>query len=57
MPERGREALIQKFGSPDYRALSGEMRKTFVKVISLDLTDRLEQIKAPTLLYWGAQDT
>ena len=57
LPERGREALVQTFGSPDYRALSPEMRKTFVKVISLDLTDRLEQIKAPTLLYWGAQDT
>lgn len=57
LPERGREALVQTFGSPDYRALSPEMRKTFVKVISLDLTDRLEQIKAPTLLYWGTQDT
>ena len=33
------------------------MRQTFNKVISLDLTDRLEKIKAPTLLYWGAQDT
>ena len=57
LPERGREALVQRFGSPDYRALSPEMRRTFVKVISLDLSDCLERIKAPTLLYWGAQDT
>ena len=57
LPGRGREALVQRFGSPDYRALDPEMRKTFVKVISLDLTDRLEAIKAPTLLFWGAQDT
>ena len=57
LPDKGREALVQKFGSPDYRALSPEMRQTFNKVISLDLTDRLEKIKAPTLLYWGAQDT
>ena len=57
LPERGREALVQKFGSADYRALDPEMRKTFVKVISLDLSDRLGEIKAPTLLYWGAQDT
>ena len=57
LPEKGREALIQKFGSPDYRALTPQMRKTFNQVISLDLTDRLEMIKAPTLLYWGAQDT
>lgn len=57
LPDKGREALVQRFGSTDYKALSPEMRKTFVKVISLDLTDRLERIKAPTLLYWGAQDT
>ena len=57
LPDRGREALVQRFGSEDYKALDPEMRKTFVKVISLDLTDRLEEIKAPTLLYWGAKDT
>lgn len=57
LPQKGREALVQKFGSPDYRALSPEMRKTFNRVIALDLTDRLEQVQAPTLLYWGAQDT
>lgn len=57
LPERGREALVQRFGSEDYRALDPEMRKTFNKVISLDLTDRLSDIKAPTLLFWGAQDT
>lgn len=57
LPDKGREALVQKFGSPDYRALTPEMRKTFNKVITLDLTDRLEKIQASTLLYWGAQDT
>ncbi len=57
LPGKGREALIQQFGSPDYRALSPEMRKTFNKVITLDLSDRLELVKAPTLLYWGANDT
>ena len=57
LPEKGREALVQRFGSSDYRALTPEMRKTFNRVISLDLTDQLEKIQAPTLLYWGAQDT
>ena len=57
LPDKGREALVQKFGSPDYRALTPEMRKTFNKVIALDLTDRFERIQASTLLYWGAQDT
>ncbi|MBP3655362.1 MAG: alpha/beta hydrolase [Clostridia bacterium] len=57
LPGRGREALVQRFGSPDYKALTPEMRQTFNKVISLDLSDRLAEVKAPTLLYWGAQDT
>ena len=57
LPAKGREALIQKFGSPDYRVLSEDMRRTFNLVINLDLSDRLPLIKAPTLLYWGAQDT
>ena len=33
------------------------MRKTFVKVISEDLFPLLAQIKAPTLLIWGSDDT
>ncbi len=57
LPKKGREALVQKFGSPDYRVLTPEMRMTFSRVVTLDLTDRLEHIKAPTLLYWGANDT
>lgn len=57
LPDKGREALVQKFGSADYKALTPEMRKTFNKVISLDLSDRLADIKAPTLLFWGAEDT
>lgn len=57
LPEKGREALIQKFGSPDYRALTPEMRKTFNQVIALDLTDRLPLVKAETLLFWGEEDT
>lgn len=57
LPEKGREALVQKFGSSDYKALSPEMRKTFNLVITQDLTDELPRIKASTLLYWGEQDT
>ncbi len=57
LPDKGREALVQRFGSADYKALTPDMRQTFNRVITLDLTDRLSEIKAPTLLYWGAQDT
>ncbi|MBR2942929.1 MAG: alpha/beta hydrolase [Clostridia bacterium] len=57
LPEKGREALVQKFGSADYRALSPEMRKTFNLVIAQDLTGELHKIRASTLLFWGAADT
>ena len=57
LPEKGREALIQKFGSADYRALTPEMRKTFNLVINQDLTEHLEKIRASTLLFWGKEDT
>lgn len=52
-----REALIQRFGSVDYRVLSDNMRQTFNKVIHQDLTYTLEKIEAPTLLVWGENDT
>ena len=52
-----REKLRRKYGSADYNRLDEEMRKTFVKVINLDLTDRYEKIRQSTLLIWGDQDT
>ncbi len=55
--EKAEEKLRQKYGSPDYNALDPEMRKTFVKVISLDLSDRLAAVRQPTLLIWGDRDT
>lgn len=51
------EKLVQKYGSPDYKRLNPEMRKTFVKVINQDLSEYLPQIKASTLLIWGGNDT
>ena len=51
------EALIQKYGSKDYAALSPEMRKTFVKVVNYDQSEKLCRIKNSTLLVWGDQDT
>lgn len=52
-----REALVQRFGSADYRALTPFMRQTFNRVIGQDLTPCLAKIKAPTLLVWGENDT
>ena len=55
--ETWEDRLRKKYGSRDYNALDEEMRKTFVKVISLDLTDRYERFRASTLLIWGDRDT
>lgn len=52
-----RSRLQERFGSADYKALSPEMRKTFSRVINQDLTPYLNRIAAPTLLFWGDQDT
>lgn len=57
LPDALNEVYVQHFGSPDYRALDAEMRKTFVKVINQDLSECLPAIKSPTLLYWGEKDT
>ncbi len=46
-----------KSGSADYKALSGTMRGTFVRVVNEDLRRFLPLIKAPTLLVWGDMDT
>lgn len=51
------DKLRTKYGSADYNALDEEMRKTFVKVISQDLSEYLPKIKAPTLLVFGENDT
>ena len=55
--ERLTESLRQRYGSADYKALDPEMRKTFVKVIGLDLEDRYPRIRQSTLLIWGDRDT
>ncbi|MDR0896732.1 MAG: alpha/beta hydrolase [Oscillospiraceae bacterium] len=57
LPERLLEKLRQRYGSPDYRALDAQMRKTFVKVVGFDIEPYLPKVKAPTLLVWGDADT
>lgn len=50
------EKFYRRHGSEDYRNTSGVMRKTIVKVVNEDFTDRLPHIQAPTLLFWGSLD-
>lgn len=43
-------------GSTDYRNASPIMREILVGHVNLDITERVKQIKAPTLLVWGTMD-
>lgn len=45
------------FGSADYNAAPPVMRQTLVKLIHEDLTEKLHNITAETLLIWGENDT
>ena len=52
------EGIVKKHvGSTDYRNASEMMRKILVNHVNLDLTDELKNIKCPTLLIWGTNDT
>ena len=42
---------VQKYGSTDYKRLDDEMRKTFVKVISQDLSDCYDKMSM-LILFW-----
>lgn len=55
------EELIKKarshFGSADYKAADEVLRKTMVSLVNTDLSGMLCEIKCPTLLIWGENDT
>jgi pimeloyl-ACP methyl ester carboxylesterase len=44
-------------GSADYRAVSGVMRGTLVRIVNEDLRSLLPHLDLPVLLIWGDQDT
>lgn len=45
------------FGSSDYNNAPEVMRKTLVSLVNSDVSHLLPNIKAPTLLIWGSNDT
>ncbi len=51
------ENFRKKMGSADYAAASPLMRQVLVKVVNEDLEHLLPNIKCPTLLVWGVNDT
>ena len=51
------ENFRKKMGSADYAAASPMMRQVLVKTVNEDLEPLLPNIKCPTLLVWGVNDT
>ena len=51
------ENFRKKMGSADYAAASPLMRQVLVKTVNEDLEPHLPNIKCPTLLIWGVNDT
>ncbi|MDF2699132.1 MAG: alpha/beta hydrolase fold protein [Haloplasmataceae bacterium] len=49
--------VLGKHGSSDYKNADELMKKILVKVVSEDLRNDLLNIKCPTLLVWGRNDT
>lgn len=54
--EKLRSLLYKLAREKDYRQAPLNMRKTMANLISVDLTNELEQIKTPTLIIWGEKD-
>lgn len=55
------EGLLEKarayYGSADYNAAPEVLRKTLVSLVNTDIRGILHNIKCPTLLIWGENDT
>lgn len=47
---------LDNCGSPDYRALSPIMKRTFVNVVNHTLDAVAHSIRVPTLIVWGKRD-
>src|SRR5581483_3889349 len=48
---------VARQGSDDYRAATGVMRATLVRLVNSDARQLLKRIDASTLLVWGDRDT
>lgn len=54
--EKAMARFYKKFGSDDYKAADGVMRKVFVKVVNESTEEYFPRIQADTLLIWGDED-
>ncbi len=48
--------LKSKFGSSDYKSLSGIMQKIFIRTVNEDLNEQAARIKCPVTLVYGEND-
>ena len=51
------EKMKKHLGSTDYRNASPIMRDILVKHVNTDLTEDAKNVKCPTLIVWGTNDT
>ena len=54
--QRLRSLLVGRAGSADYLA-AGAMQPTLVKLVNADLRPFMPEVKVPTLLVWGSEDS
>ncbi len=52
-----KEKLLNHVGSADYKASAPVLRETMKKIVNEDMAHLLPNIKVPTLLIWGTNDT
>ncbi len=57
LPQSTVEWLRNKYGSADYRATRGLMRKIFVRVVNENYEEDLRAIRCPVQMVWGSADT
>lgn len=55
-PDSKMEDLRKARGSADYRAASGVMRDTLVRIVNQDVAELLPQLEVPIELIWGEED-
>lgn len=47
---------LLSYGSDDYRAMPEKLRPVFNRIVKTDLTKKISNITAPTLIVWGKKD-
>jgi pimeloyl-ACP methyl ester carboxylesterase len=57
VPEATLDTMRRRYGSADYRAVTGVMRDVLVRVVNEDYRPQLGRIRCPVGFCWGAEDT